>query len=189
VTRIIAGCALHECARAHVDVGAVGMRCAVGKQRRRLIAVNNTERDALPVCLEMTEVVACRHARRQARTRDGEQVQQARVPVQGLIFHRSVRAAFAGSAAKVCSAVSRKMRKTGQRTEGQTPFGLGLRHRRQMVETPAQLARAVVRREHEAGGGVDRLGVRRKARQPFVCPPVCQLITGDSAWPVTRSRT
>ena len=51
-------------------------------------------------------------------------------------------------------------------------FGLGLRHHWQMIETPAQLARTVVRREHEAGGGVNRLGVRREARQPLMRPPV-----------------
>jgi hypothetical protein len=74
---------LHECARTHIDVSAVGVRFAIGKQCCRLIAIDNGKRDALTVHHDMTKVVARWHARRQCRPGNGKQMQETLVPVQG----------------------------------------------------------------------------------------------------------
>ncbi len=105
-----------------------------------------------------------------------------------------VRDALAGSATNGCSAEQCERQVARHRARGEAPVACGGLHLRQVIEAPAQLAGAVMRRQHQPrrtadpSARVPRACVSHAAPRRS-CQEIAGLTRGRCAGPSTRSST
>ena len=138
--------AQHEGAGAEVDVGGVEIERARGEGHDRLVAIAGDDRNAASVAGERAEATRGAGRLRQHRARDAEEVEQLFGPVA--LERRPQERARGGRRIReerplLEQAVQQVAR---ERAGAQARLRGGGADFRQVVEAPAQLARAVMRR-------------------------------------------
>jgi len=92
---------------------------------------------------------------RQRLLGNAEPLEQPRIPIHGADIPQQ-RARSVGRIGQQRLFLEQpEQQKTGERSHGEVSFAPGRRHRRQMIEAPAQLGSAVMRREHQARTPLD----------------------------------